>query len=102
MGKNVTVTKSEMAECIKFNSVDSLMLTIAKPHAKANHLNLTVKDMEPIISKIINMANSAVFGKHKHFEFLRGIIVCESVKKEPHFHIILNKPQHLNFEKFKK
>ena len=46
------------------------------------------------------MANSAAFGKHKHFEFLRGIIVCESVKKEPHFHIILNRPQHLDFDTF--
>ena len=49
MGKKVPVTKTEMAECILLNSVDSLMLTIAKPY----HLNLFLKDMEPIISKII-------------------------------------------------
>ena len=57
--------------------------------------------MEPIISKIIYMANSATFGKHKHFEFLRGMIVCENLKTQPHFHMILNRPQHLEFDKFK-
>ena len=77
-----------MAECIKLNSVDSLMLTIAKHHLKANHLNLFLKYMEQIISKIIYicMANSVAFGKHKHLEFLRGIIVCESIKKTSFSH----------------
>ena len=100
MGKNVVIGKTEYSNWIKNISVDSLMLTISKPHAKTNHLNLTVKDMEPIVSKIITMANSAAFGKHKHFEFLKGMIICESVEKHPHFHILLNKPEHLEFDKF--
>ena len=103
MEKNVVIGKTEYSNWIKNISVDSLMLTISEPHIKTKHLELTVKDMEPIISKIISMANSAAFGKDKHFEFLKGIIVCENVKEEkeqPHFHIILNKPQHLNFGKF--
>ena len=100
MEKNVVISGTKYSKWINEISNDSLMLTIAKPHAKTDHLNLTVKDMEPIISKIISMANSAAFGKHKHFEFLKGMIVCESVTKHPHFHILLNKPEHLEFDNF--
>lgn len=100
MEKNVPITRTDYSNWIKNISIDSLMLTISEPHIKTKHLKLTVMDMEPIISKIIDMANSATFGKYKHYEFLRGIIVCENVTKEPHFHIILNRPQHLEFDKF--
>lgn len=102
MEKNVVISRGKYSNWIKSLSEDSLMLTISEPHAKTKHLNLTVKDMEPILSKIIGMANSATFGKYKHFEFLRGLIVCENVDKQPHFHIVLNRPKNIEFDKFNK
>lgn len=94
------ISKEEFSKWILYVAENSLMLTISEPHAKTKHLELTVENMQPIISKIVLMANNSVFTKHKHFEFLRGVVVAENVHKQPHFHILFKKPNGLEFDKF--
>lgn len=98
----ISVSKNEMAEWIREVGEHSLMLTISEPHARAHHLKLGVSEMEPIISKIIKLANSFVFSKHKHYEFLDGVIVCQHANKQPHFHIVFKKPEKIDLNVFKR
>ena len=98
----VSISKNEMAEWIKDVGERSLMLTVSEPHAKTHHLKLGMSDMEPIISKIIKLANNFVFGKHKHYEFLDGVIVCQHANKQPHFHIVFKKPEKIDLDVFKR
>lgn len=100
MNLNEPVSKEDFSKWVLEISRNSLMLTISEPHAKTKKLGLTVENMQPIISKIILMSNNSVFTKHKHFDFLRGVVVCENVKKQPHFHILFKKPDEISFEKF--
>lgn len=95
------VTKAEMAEWIKDISNDGVMMTISEPHARSKYLNLELSHMEPVVNRIIELASKSVFGKHKRFDALNGIIVCEHVKSQPHFHIIFQKPVDKEFEIFK-
>lgn len=91
-----------MAKWITNIGKNSLMLTISEPHAKTHNLDLSLTNLEPIVSDIIKLANSFVFGKHKRFIFLKGIIVCENLKKEiPHFHVVFMKPENIDFDIFK-
>ena len=96
------ITRNELADWIRDTGKDSLMLTISEPHAKAHHLTLELKHMEPIVSQIVGMANRYVYGKHKHFESLKGVVVSEGGKQNPHFHIIFQKPACKDFEDFKR
>ena len=100
MNQNIPVSKENFSGWVLEIAENSLMLTISEPHAKTKHLNLTVDNMQSIVSKIISMANHSVFTKNKHFEFLRGVVVCENFKKQPHFHILFKKPDEISFEKF--
>lgn len=97
---NTVITRAEYAKWIDDISESCLMLTISKPHAKTLHLNLQLEDMEPLISKIITLANSFVFGKYKHFDYLKGIVVAENLRLNPHFHILFKKPKNIDFDKF--
>lgn len=104
----VNISSKEMASWIHDIGENSLMLTISEVHARCSTTKLDLKDLEPIVSSIINSANKMVFGKNKHFEFLKGIIVQEFGNNEskknkyenPHFHILLEKPEFLDFETF--
>ena len=100
MNLNQPVSKKDFSKWILEIAENCLMLTISEPHAKTKKLGLTVENMQPIISKIISMSNNSVFTKHKHFDFLRGVVVCENVKKQPHFHILFKRPDEISFEKF--
>ena len=99
--KRTIISKEEMADWIREVGTDGVMLTISEPHAKLKRLNLEQRHMEPIVSRIIELANRAVFGKHKRFEALQGLMVCENPKFRPHFHIILKKPEGMDKVKFK-
>lgn len=92
------IKREVLVEWIKDIGKESYMLTISKVHAKALHLKPTLKELEPIVSKIIALSNSFVFGKHKHFDCLKGVIICEHFDTEPHFHIMFQKPA--KFESF--
>lgn len=96
------IKRKVIVEWIQEIGEGSYMLTISKVHAKAQHLKLTLEDLEPTISKIIYLTNGFVFGKHKHFEFLKGVIVCEHFNTEPHFHIIFQKPNKFDSFEFNK
>lgn len=96
-----SIRKDEISEWITKLGENSLMLTVSETHAKTMHLNLKLLDLEPIISKIINLANSFVFGKHKHYGFLNGVIVCHNANKKPHFHIVFMKPEKIDIDIFK-
>lgn len=77
------------------------MLTISQPHARVNHLQLTMRDIEPLIGRIIELCNSFTFGKHKHFDWMRGVVAMEGGEFNPHFHIVFEKPANIDFERFK-
>lgn len=79
---------------------ESLMLTISKPHQKLSRLTFEKSNLEVIISEIINIVNRYVFGKNKRFEFLEGIIVEENIHGRPHYHILLHKPEKMDFDRF--
>lgn len=102
----MTRTKLGKSECEKWMNEnfdnESLMLTISEPHQKLSKLSLEKSNLEVIISEIINIVNRYVFGKYKRFEFLRGIIVEENIYGRPHYHILLNKPENMNFDIFLK
>lgn len=95
------INREEMANWIREVGTDGAMLTISKPHEKLKHLNLEQTHMEPIVSRIIELASRFVFGKHKRFEALQGVMVCENPKFRPHFHIVFRKPEGIDVGKFK-
>ena len=108
MKNRVNISSKEMASWINDIGENSLMLTISELHARCSTTKLDLNDLEPIVSDIINTANKMVFGKNKHFEFLKGIVVQEFGSKEsnknkyqnPHFHILFEKPETLDFKTF--
>lgn len=99
--KRTIITREEMANWIRDLGRDGVMLTISEPHAKLHHLNLEQWHMESIVDRIIELASKFVFGKHKRFEALQGIMVCENPKFRPHFHIVFKKPEGMDRAKFK-
>ncbi|SEN30356.1 hypothetical protein [Nitrosomonas marina] len=80
---------------------DSLMLTISEPHNKIRRSVASGENLEPIIDKIIKIANRYIYGKHKRFVSLKGIIVEEHPLFTPHYHIILLKPEKMDFDTFR-
>jgi hypothetical protein len=97
---NLTMNQINLADWIKQACTDGLMLTISRPHAKANHLQVEAIHMEPIIANIVRLANQFVFGKHKRFEYLKGMVVCEHWPLFPHFHIVFQKPVQMELDAF--
>lgn len=95
------ITREKMANWIRDVGTDGVMLTISEPHAKLHHLNLEQWHMEPIIDRIIELASKFVFGKHRRFEALEGLVVCENPRSRPHFHIVFKKPEAMDGVKFK-
>lgn len=85
----------------QFFDKELLMLTISEPHQKLSKLTSEKSNLEVIISEIINIVNRYVFGKNKRFEYIRGIIVEENIHGRPHYHILLLKPEEMDFERFK-
>lgn len=102
MNDKTIIKQEELAKWILDNSKDSLMMTISEPHAKASHLALELCHMELIISRIVNLCNKTVFGKHRHFDFLHGIVAVENIDRNPHFHIIFKKPDNKESDDFNK
>jgi hypothetical protein len=112
----LTINQSDLAQWIRDSSVDGLMLTISRPHAKLGHLPVEDRNaaekvimkkieaihMEPVISQIVTLANQYVLGKHKHFDRLKGLVTCEHWKEFPHFHITFQKPANMDFDVFEK
>lgn len=96
----LTMNQIDLAEWIQEASRDGLMLTISRPHARADHLAIESTHMEPIISRIVGLANRFVFGKHKRFDFLKGIVVQEGGRLFPHFHIAFQKPVAMDIDTF--
>ena len=101
MSKNIVISRDEMADWIQEVGTDGAMLTISEPHAKLHHLNLEQRHLEPLVDRIIELASKFVFGKHKRFEALQGVMVCENPKSSPHFHIVFKKPEGIDRAKFK-
>ena len=102
--KNTTrMRKSDFKEFIKeFKENESLMLTISEPHIRLKKFTIEGKNLEPIINEIIRLVNGYVFGKNKHYEFLKGIVVEENKFFRPHYHIIFKKPIGMEFDSFKR
>lgn len=112
----LTINKNDLAQWIRDASVDGLMLTISRPHAKLNHLpdeeqkaaakmvmkKIEAIHMEPIVSQIVTLANQYVFGKNKHFDYLKGLVTCQHWHQFPHFHITFQKPIKMDFDVFEK
>lgn len=96
----LTINQRDLATWIQQASNDGLMLTISRPHAKANHLAIESRHMEPIISRIVDLANRFVFGSHKRFDYLKGIIVQEGGRLFPHFHIVFQRPLKMDMDIF--
>jgi hypothetical protein len=97
----IRMKSNEMAAWIQSLGTDAVMLTISKPHAMALHLKLDESHMQHLISRIITMANQRVFGKHKRFEFMRGLVAVEHSPLHPHYHIIFKRPDAMEFATFK-
>ena len=95
------ISKSEMADWIKAIGHDGVMMSISEPRAKSQYLMLEEWHMEPIIDRIIQLASKFVFGKHKRFESLNGMVVCEPAHPRPHFHVVLQKPESKHYCEFK-
>jgi hypothetical protein len=77
------------------------MLTISEPHAKIKRVLANGNNLEPVIDQIIKFVNRYVFGKHKRFEFIKGLIVEENPDTQPHYHILLKRPESMDFNVFK-
>ena len=93
MNNFIQIEKYELQQWIeKFNQDDSLMLTISEPHIRINRLLAQGDNLEPVIDQIIKFVNRYVFGKHKRFEFIKGLIVEENPDTQPHYHILLKRP----------
>ena len=102
MNNFIQIEKYELQQWIeKFNQDDSLMLTISEPHIRINRLLAQGDNLEPVIDQIIKFVNRYVFGKHKRFEFIKGLIVEENKFFSPHFHILFYKPESMDFNVFK-
>jgi hypothetical protein len=105
----MNINKEELKEWIQKMSQDSLMLTIARPHAKALNLKTNGADlikieethMQHVIDRIINLSSRYVYGTNKKFEFLKGLVVQEGGIFNPHYHIIFQKPEAMEFQRFK-
>jgi len=99
--KRIILGKSVFKRWInRYFDNETLMLTISEPHQKLSKLTLEKSNLEVIISDILNIVNRYVFGKNKRFEYLRGIIVEENIHGRPHYHILLHKPEKMDFDRF--
>lgn len=99
---NIDITKVTLREWIEeLTQYNSLMLTISEPHARINRVLANGNNLEPVIDQIIKLINRYIFGKHKRFEALNGIIVEEDPLFQPHYHILFNKPESMKFNVFK-
>lgn len=54
------------------------MPTISEPHVRIHRLLANGNNLEPLIDQIIILINKYVFGKHKRFESLQGIVIEEN------------------------
>ena len=73
--KRTIISKEEMANWIREVGTDGVMLTIAEPHGKLKHLNLEQRHMEPIVSRIIELANRSGLGcSDSDLRFLSGML----------------------------
>ncbi|SFI39932.1 hypothetical protein [Nitrosomonas sp. Nm34] len=103
MKKTTKFYKSDIRKFInKFKENDSLMLTISEPHIRLKKFAIEGITLEPIIDEIIRLVNRFVFGKNKKYESLKGIVVEENMYFHPHYHIILKKPEGMEFDPFKR
>ena len=99
---NIDITKVTLKEWIgEFTKYDSLMLTISEPHARIHRLLANGNNLEPLIDQIIKLINRYIFGNHKRFESLQGIVIEEHSLFQPHYHILLKKPEFMEFDVFK-
>lgn len=102
MNNFIQIEKYELQQWIEeLTQYNSLMLTISEPHAKIKRVLANGNNLEPVIDQIIKFVNRYVFGKHKRFEFLKGLIVEENKFFSPHFHILFYKPESMDFNVFK-
>lgn len=102
MNKQLRIDKSQIRGWInKFDKQEILMLTISEPHARINRLLANGDNLEPVIDQIIKLINRYIFGKHKRFEALNGILIEEDPLFQPHYHILFNKPESMEFNVFK-
>lgn len=99
---NIEIRKAILKEWIEeFNEGNSLMLTISEPHARIHRLLAHGNNLEPVIDKIIKLINRYVFGKHKRFESLQGIVFEKDPFIQPHYHILIKRPDSMEFDVFK-
>ena len=102
MNNFIQIEKYELQQWIEeLTQYNSLMLTISEPHAKIKRVLANGNNLEPVIDQIIKFVNRYVFGKHKRFEFIKGLIVEENKFFSPHFHILFYKPESMDFNVFK-
>jgi hypothetical protein len=102
MNNYIQIEKYKLQQWIEeLTQYNSLMLTISEPHAKIKRVLANGNNLEPVIDQIIKFVNRYVFGKHKRFEFLKGLIVEENKFFSPHFHILFYKPESMDFNVFK-
>lgn len=104
MERNKEILQSELIHWInKFNrNGSSLMLTISEPHKRLGRYAIEGGNLEPIIDEAIRLINARVFGKNRRFQSLNGLVVEENQYFRPHYHILLSKPEHMEFDIFKK
>jgi hypothetical protein len=102
MNNFIQIEKYELQQWIEeLTQYNSLMLTISEPHAKIKRVLANGNNLEPVIDQIIKFVNRYVFGKHKRFEFIKGLIVEENPDTQPHYHILLKRPESMDFNVFK-
>ncbi len=103
MERKKAILQSEMTQWInEFNHNGSLMLTISEPHKRLKRYAIDGTNLEPIIAEIIRLSNASVFTKNKRHESLDGLIVEESPRFRPHYHILFSKPEKMEFDVFRK
>jgi len=102
MNNYIQIEKYKLQQWIEeLTQYNSLMLTISEPHAKIKRVLANGNNLEPVIDQIIKFVNRYVFGKHKRFEFIKGLIVEENPDTQPHYHILLKRPESMELNKFK-
>lgn len=102
MNNYIQIEKYKLQQWIEeLTQYNSLMLTISEPHAKIKRVLAKGNNLEPVIDQIIKFVNRYVFGKHKRFEFIKGLIVEENPDTQPHYHILLKRPESMDFNVFK-
>ena len=102
MNKQLRINKSQIIKWLnKYDKNDLLMLTISEPHARINRSLAHGDNLEPVIDQIIKFINGYVFGKHKKFVSLNGIVIEENPLIRPHYHILLIRPESMEFNVFK-